>query len=278
MPSKSIKPFYTEIIRLYQAGLSGKEISDKLGFNHSNSIRQVLKKRGILRSQSDASSLAILKGKKNKIIKILTQLAKTTNRYNPLKTPWSGIPELHPNWKKDRLKLKNKRCITEERLFFKKLIDKRKYQCELTGKNGTLSVHHIKGVWRYPDLKYDEKNCIVVLKKIHLQFHNVYGNRTDESDWDEFVQNKEYQKILVAKKRNFVPFDDKKNKRFGRLIVLYKNHKTWHCKCDCGNETDVNSSDLNSGHTTSCGCYMRECNRKRLLNSKIWELSSANKK
>lgn len=48
--------------------------------------------------------------------------------------------------------------------------------------------------------------------------------------------------------------------RFGKLTALFeqperKNRKiVWHCKCDCGNECDVVSSYLISGHTQSCGC------------------------
>ena len=52
---------------------------------------------------------------------------------------------------------------------------------------------------------------------------------------------------------------------FGKLIVLNENlehHYTsntrkrifWDCKCQCGKTTIVTTSDLTSGHTTSCGC------------------------
>lgn len=30
----------------------------------------------------------------------------------------------------------------------------------------------------------------------------------------------------------------------------------WLCACDCGNSTIVQSDNLNSGHTKSCGCLM----------------------
>lgn len=49
-------------------------------------------------------------------------------------------------------------------------------------------------------------------------------------------------------------------KHFGKLIVLFDSGKrqsksvVWHCKCDCGNELDVNQVDLQRGHTKSCGC------------------------
>lgn len=49
--------------------------------------------------------------------------------------------------------------------------------------------------------------------------------------------------------------------RFGKLVALYpiypkdKNkHTKWHCKCDCGNETDVDLGNLTQGFTKSCGC------------------------
>jgi hypothetical protein len=58
---------------------------------------------------------------------------------------------------------------------------------------------------------------------------------------------------------------DKYNNVYGRLSILYefkKNHKTWcHCKCVCGNETDVLKSAL--GVTTvSCGCYHKEVQQR----------------
>ena len=32
----------------------------------------------------------------------------------------------------------------------------------------------------------------------------------------------------------------------------------WKCKCDCGSELYVRSSDLVSGNTKSCGCYQKQ--------------------
>ena len=57
---------------------------------------------------------------------------------------------------------------------------------------------------------------------------------------------------------------DLTGKRFGKLTVIsFAGTKhigkqaiaTWKCKCDCGNETIVNSQDIRTGHTKSCGCY-----------------------
>lgn len=53
--------------------------------------------------------------------------------------------------------------------------------------------------------------------------------------------------------------------RFNHLTVIeqdYSHHKGkkqrwWLCKCDCGKTTRVNTTDLTSGHTKSCGCFQR---------------------
>ncbi|MGN1346804.1 MAG: hypothetical protein ACI4V1_08455 [Eubacteriales bacterium] len=55
------------------------------------------------------------------------------------------------------------------------------------------------------------------------------------------------------------PLKDYIGKRFGRLVVTgYAGKKDgmhrWQCRCDCGNETVVGQSLLQSGRTKSCGC------------------------
>ena len=59
--------------------------------------------------------------------------------------------------------------------------------------------------------------------------------------------------------RQSKPRFDLTNKKFGKLTPLYyiKGGK-WHCKCDCGNECDVDTRNLNSNHTQSCGCLVKE--------------------
>lgn len=67
---------------------------------------------------------------------------------------------------------------------------------------------------------------------------------------------------------------DLTGQRFGRLTVLYrapgkprsngKYRTMWHCRCDCGNELDINGDSLKKGVSQSCGCYRKEVNRERL--------------
>jgi len=54
----------------------------------------------------------------------------------------------------------------------------------------------------------------------------------------------------------------------GRLYVLGqgpsitqtngRKRVQWLCVCECGNETLVEAGNLNSGHTTSCGCLVQD--------------------
>ena len=48
-------------------------------------------------------------------------------------------------------------------------------------------------------------------------------------------------------------------KRFGRLVVkAYDGNSHYLCDCDCGVEVSVDTSNLKSGNTKSCGCLQRE--------------------
>ena len=66
---------------------------------------------------------------------------------------------------------------------------------------------------------------------------------------------------MEKKQRNSNPKVDLTGKMFGRLKPLYyiKGGK-WHCQCQCEKKTelDVDTRNLNSGHTQSCGCLQKE--------------------
>lgn len=57
---------------------------------------------------------------------------------------------------------------------------------------------------------------------------------------------------------NTTGFKDLTGQKFGRLTVIsYNGHRSWHCKCDCGRETDVVTDNLINGRTTSCGHHLK---------------------
>lgn len=57
---------------------------------------------------------------------------------------------------------------------------------------------------------------------------------------------------------------DLTNKKFNRLTVIKRvennklNKVCWLCKCECGNEIIVESQNLRTNHTKSCGCLNNE--------------------
>lgn len=59
------------------------------------------------------------------------------------------------------------------------------------------------------------------------------------------------------------PVKDYEGRRFGMLTVIEyagkeKGMHRWRCRCDCGNETIVGQTPLQSGHTKSCGCLHKK--------------------
>ena len=45
-------------------------------------------------------------------------------------------------------------------------------------------------------------------------------------------------------------------RRFGHLVVIeYTGDSKWLCRCDCGNEKEIDGISVRRGATVSCGCY-----------------------
>lgn len=71
---------------------------------------------------------------------------------------------------------------------------------------------------------------------------------------------------------------DISNQKFGLLTAIKpvqnKNNKIiWECKCDCGNITYASTSDLNCGHTKSCGCLHTYNNKDNLKGKTFGKLT-----
>ena len=83
----------------------------------------------------------------------------------------------------------------------------------------------------------------------------------------------EFEKEVKEKKRHKSSggrnLTDLTGKRFGRLVAEYptekRDHKGsvyWHCRCDCGGETEATEDGLVYGNNLSCGCLKRENQRR----------------
>ncbi len=65
------------------------------------------------------------------------------------------------------------------------------------------------------------------------------------------------------------PTADIAGKRFDRLVAIHptekrdeKGYVIWHCRCDCGKETDVSYCNLVYANQSSCGCKKKEHDQK----------------
>ena len=67
--------------------------------------------------------------------------------------------------------------------------------------------------------------------------------------------------VESARKRK--AFHDVSGQKFGRLTAISESGRnisgviTWHCHCECGNDSHVSIHALMSGHTRSCGCLAK---------------------
>lgn len=77
---------------------------------------------------------------------------------------------------------------------------------------------------------------------------------------------------LVSSKSNMCPecsgsFFNMIGKKFNKLTVICREANSptgqarWRCKCECGNETIVSTSDLRKNRIKSCGCTMRSIHK-----------------
>lgn len=80
-------------------------------------------------------------------------------------------------------------------------------------------------------------------------------------------------------------FIDMTGEKYGKLLVIEYAGKTprgislWKCKCDCGTEVIVQSSNLRNGHTKSCGCFRVEwckenCTKHGLEHTRLYSIWS----
>lgn len=73
----------------------------------------------------------------------------------------------------------------------------------------------------------------------------------------------EYPELDYSKIESYHRGEDLTGKRFGRLIVLYRDYSVkrphWVCQCDCGNITKpIAGYSLKNEDTKSCGCLQKE--------------------
>lgn len=132
---------------------------------------------------------------------------------------------------------------------------------------------------QYPELNKKEKNFLSFGDKIH-HWTILYRTFNTKSNHIQYVCQCDCGTIIPVAKTSLINNKSKScihckghsilGQKFGKLTVLYRidnenNRGYWHCKCDCGNECNVNTSNLISGHTRSCGCLHKEVQHNRRI-------------
>lgn len=134
---------------------------------------------------------------------------------------------------------------------------------------------------QYPKVERQEKNNPLNFGDKINKWTILYRTINSSSNHIQYVCKCECGNILPVLKTSLINNKSKHckscgglnliNQIFGKLTVISKaesknNRGYWHCKCECGNEVDVNTNLLTSGHTQSCGCLHKEIQHQRRIN------------
>lgn len=134
-----------------------------------------------------------------------------------------------------------------------------------------IGPHHINMIKR---TKKDNQNkwlglfqCPYCKKEFETRINSIQSGLTQSCGcWNKMQAKEKGRKI--GKKYGGQKKKDLTNQNFGKLTALFiigqtSNHKNiWHCRCECGNETNVVAGDLLSGKTQSCGCLVSKGEEK----------------
>ena len=133
---------------------------------------------------------------------------------------------------------------------------------------------------QYPEFnKQEAKNPLFFGDKIH-NWTILYRTLNSKDNRIQYVCQCQCGTISIVSKTNLLTGRSSScihckgkillGQKFGKLTVISKaqnkkNRGYWHCKCDCGNECDINTAFLLSGHTRSCGCLLKEVAHNRRI-------------
>jgi len=123
--------------------------------------------------------------------------------------------------------------------------------------------------WNRLRLDPQQENLPLNLRVSHTKYRFVCScGGTKEISWASVLRglSKSCGCLVKESRQNRIP--SMVGRKFGRLLVITLDHQRnegsyngqsfWQCSCECGGMALVSTAHLNSGHTSSCGCYMRE--------------------
>ena len=96
---------------------------------------------------------------------------------------------LHPDMRGRDRREKETPGLTEAKYM---AFENANFQCELTGQQQYLKVHHLNGYAKFSNQRADLNNLIVLNDDVHKHFHSIYGYKGDNTidQFSEFVYQK----------------------------------------------------------------------------------------
>ena len=123
------------------------------------------------------------------------------------------------------------------------------------------------------DLRGKRFGRLIVLEKLKGNYLNATnwlcqcdcGNKTTVITAQLNNGNTKSCGCLVRDRIRNACLKDMTGRRFGRLVVIGESNRRnksrgvyWNCKCDCGQNKEIDGSSLRRGVTKSCGCLAKE--------------------
>ena len=150
----------------------------------------------------------------------------------------------HPCYKHGlgNIRAKNKNELKKLNIWKKVVLNNYNYKCFITGLKNTsktpLVIHHLESWDNNKDLRYEINNGVVLLKKIHKDFHDQYGfGNNTKLQFEAFCsQNYNIKKFpwrygnhepsftITIQYNELLTFKQKKDKEFKKLFDS-RNHK-----------------------------------------------------
>ena len=97
---------------------------------------------------------------------------------------------LNPNWDpeiSEEERALRKGRSNEVHRWYRAIIRRAGFRCELSGRGGTLSAHHLNNYANHPEQRISMENGVCLLRELHLLFHSTYGRRKcTEGQFKEF--------------------------------------------------------------------------------------------